>query len=81
MFAVCDSQIAGRECHDCKAWIAVGLARDCWMTTETALTEDLPWTCVTPGNGYARPPFLFATGAFTRPVLRLCSSVLSQKLT
>ena len=41
MFAVGDSQIAGRECHDCKARIAEGQAHDFWMTTETALTEDL----------------------------------------
>ena len=33
---------AGRECHHCKQWIASGQVHDCWTTTETALTRDLP---------------------------------------
>lgn len=32
----------GRECHHCKQWIAPGEAHDCWTTTESALTRDLP---------------------------------------
>ena len=32
----------GRECHHCKQWIAAGEAHDCWTTTESALTRDLP---------------------------------------
>ena len=32
----------GRECHFCKQWIAPGEAHDCWTTTESALTRDLP---------------------------------------
>jgi hypothetical protein len=74
MSAVCDSQMGGRECHDCKAWIAEDQAYDCWMTTETALNEDLSEHLSDVWDGYARPPFLSATGAFTRPVPRSCSS-------
>ena len=33
---------AGRVCHHCKQWIAPGEAHDCWTTTESALTQDLP---------------------------------------
>jgi len=33
---------AGRECHHCKQWVAPGEAHDCWTTTESALTRDLP---------------------------------------
>ena len=32
----------GRECYHCKLWVAEGEAHDCWSTTETALTRDLP---------------------------------------
>ena len=32
----------GRECYHCKAWIEPGEAHDCWTTTESALTRDLP---------------------------------------
>jgi len=32
----------GRECYHCKQWIEDGQAHDCWTTTETALTQDLP---------------------------------------
>ena len=32
----------GRECHHCKQWIEEGEAHDCWTTTESALTDDLP---------------------------------------
>ena len=32
----------GRECHHCKQWIEEGEAHDCWTTTESALTGDLP---------------------------------------
>jgi hypothetical protein len=31
----------GHECHHCKEWIPVGVAHDCWTTTEAALTEHL----------------------------------------
>jgi hypothetical protein len=34
--------MAGHECHHCKQWIPAGVAHDCWTTTETALTQDLP---------------------------------------
>lgn len=30
------------ECHHCKQWIEEGEAHDCWTTTESALTGDLP---------------------------------------
>lgn len=32
----------GRECYHCKQWIEDGQPHDCWTTTETALTQDLP---------------------------------------
>jgi hypothetical protein len=35
------ANMAGRQCHHCKQWIAAGEAHDCWTTTEHALTEDL----------------------------------------
>jgi hypothetical protein len=34
--------MAGRECYHCKQWVEEGEAHDCWTTTETALTHDLP---------------------------------------
>lgn len=34
--------MAGRQCYHCKQRIELGEAHDCWTTTETALTEDLP---------------------------------------
>jgi hypothetical protein len=34
--------MAGRECYHCRQWIEEGAAHDCWTTTETALTRDLP---------------------------------------
>ena len=34
--------MAGRQCFHCKQWIEQGEEHDCWTTTETALTEDLP---------------------------------------
>ena len=34
--------MAGRECYHCKQWVEQGEAHDCWTTTETALTKDLP---------------------------------------
>ncbi len=34
--------MAGRECYHCKQWVEAGEAHDCWTTTETALTQDLP---------------------------------------
>ena len=34
--------MAGRECYHCKQWVEAGEAHDCWTTTETALTGDLP---------------------------------------
>jgi hypothetical protein len=37
-----DAPVAGRQCHHCKEWIGPGAAHDCWSTTETALTGDLP---------------------------------------
>jgi hypothetical protein len=35
-------RVNGRECYHCKSWIAEGEAHDCWTTTESALTRDLP---------------------------------------
>jgi hypothetical protein len=32
----------GHECYHCKQWIPKGAEHDCWTTTETALTKDLP---------------------------------------
>ena len=32
----------GHECYHCKQWVDEGEAHDCWTTTETALTKDLP---------------------------------------
>ena len=32
----------GHECYHCKQWVEEGEAHDCWTTTETALTKDLP---------------------------------------
>ena len=34
--------MAGHECFHCKQWVEQGEAHDCWTTTETALTVDLP---------------------------------------
>jgi hypothetical protein len=34
--------MAGRECYHCKQWVEEGEAHDCWTTTESALTADLP---------------------------------------
>jgi len=34
--------VAERQCYHCKEWIAEGAPHDCWTTTETALTRDLP---------------------------------------
>ncbi len=34
--------VAGRQCYHCKQWIEEDEAHDCWTTTETALTQDLP---------------------------------------
>jgi Domain of unknown function (DUF5655) len=31
-----------RQCYHCKEWIVEGKPHDCWTTTETALTKDLP---------------------------------------
>src|SRR5438132_12017320 len=33
---------SAHECHQCKEWIEAGAAHDCWTTTESALTADLP---------------------------------------
>ena len=32
----------GHQCYHCKQWVKQGDAHDCWTTTETALTKDLP---------------------------------------
>jgi hypothetical protein len=32
----------GRECYHCKLWVEEGEPHDCWTTTESALTRDLP---------------------------------------
>ena len=32
----------GRQCYHCKEWVAAGVPHDCWTTTESALTRDLP---------------------------------------
>ena len=34
--------MSGRECFHCKQWVEEGQPHDCWTTTETALTADLP---------------------------------------
>jgi hypothetical protein len=34
--------MATRECYHCKQLIEEGAPHDCWTTTETALTKDLP---------------------------------------
>ena len=34
--------MGGRECYHCKQWVGEGEAHDCWTTTESALTRDLP---------------------------------------
>src|SRR5918997_200258 len=34
--------MAARECYHCKQWVESGEPHDCWMTTEAALTADLP---------------------------------------
>jgi hypothetical protein len=34
--------MAARQCHHCKQWVEPGDAHDCWTTTESALTRDLP---------------------------------------
>jgi hypothetical protein len=34
--------MAGHECYHCKQWIEEGEAHDCWTTTESALTSELP---------------------------------------
>ena len=34
--------MAGRQCYHCKQWVEEGEQHDCWTTTETALTQDLP---------------------------------------
>src|SRR3954463_14547765 len=34
--------MAGHECYHCKQWVEAGEAHDCWTTTESALTADLP---------------------------------------
>jgi Domain of unknown function (DUF5655) len=31
-----------KKCHHCKQWVEKGAAHDCWTTTESALTKDLP---------------------------------------
>src|SRR5262245_20916708 len=34
--------MAGYECYHCKQWVNAGEPHDCWTTTESALTRDLP---------------------------------------
>jgi Domain of unknown function (DUF5655) len=34
--------MAGHECYHCKQWVEAGETHDCWTTTESALTSDLP---------------------------------------
>jgi hypothetical protein len=34
--------MAGCECYHCKRWIEEGQEHDCWTTTESALTRNLP---------------------------------------
>jgi hypothetical protein len=36
------ANMAGRQCYHCKQWVEEGEQHDCWTTTETALTQDLP---------------------------------------
>ena len=36
------STAQGYECFHCKQWILKGSDHDCWTTTESALTKDLP---------------------------------------
>src|SRR5579883_1069359 len=33
--------MAGRECYHCKQWVDEGEEHDCWITTESALTQHL----------------------------------------
>lgn len=37
-----NGNMAGRQCYHCKQWVKQGEEHDCWTTTETALTQDLP---------------------------------------
>jgi Domain of unknown function (DUF5655) len=37
-----NSCMSGRECYDCKQWIEDGEEHNCWTTTESALTRELP---------------------------------------
>ena len=34
--------MAGRQCYHCKRWVKEGEEHDCWTTTESALTRNLP---------------------------------------
>jgi hypothetical protein len=34
--------MGGHQCYHRKQWVEQGDAHDCWTTTETALTPDLP---------------------------------------
>ena len=34
--------MAGHQCYHCKQWVDEGQAHDCWTTTESALTRELP---------------------------------------
>jgi hypothetical protein len=34
--------MAGHTCHHCKQWVEKNTPHDCWTTTESALTRDLP---------------------------------------
>jgi hypothetical protein len=37
-----NARMPGRECYHCRQWVEAGEPHDCWTTTETALTRDLP---------------------------------------
>jgi Domain of unknown function (DUF5655) len=34
--------VRGHECYHCKQWVEEGEPHDCWTTTESALTRELP---------------------------------------
>ena len=42
MLGVKSDDAGERQCYHCKEWIAAGAAHDCWTTTESALTRELP---------------------------------------
>jgi Domain of unknown function (DUF5655) len=37
-----NGSVRGHECYHCKQWVEESEPHDCWTTTESALTRDLP---------------------------------------